>query len=354
MCNLYLSHGKYRINQPFPAKGLKMKKLYFLLIVAYCILAALAQVSWATSGADVDLKLRLEKGKTYNLRTVNDTKMTLSLMGQEMKINQKMGYDITYEVQAVDDQGNAAIKAAFHSINMELEIGEVSGKIEYNSVSPAEAETPAANGPSCRMVLSKTGKVREVEGMKEVKTRMMEVLESSGEQETIKEMMRMRFEEMFSDQKIVQMMGGVFGMFPDQPVGVGDSWSTTGITLKDMLKTEMRFSGGAGDLDIKDMPIAEEHNWTLKERRDGVAVLAVVSVAKPKPEAGATEMEQSKPTLDLAGEQSGKLELEESTGWIVSGRMVYRFLGEQKIEDSPMGSIVIPLKAEVTTIYGPF
>jgi pentatricopeptide repeat protein len=315
-----------------------MKKLYCLFILAYCVPAVLVSVSCAGSGEKIDLKLSLEQGKTYKLRTINDVKMTQTFQGREMEMSQKMTFDFTFEVQAVDDGGDATVEVTYHSIAVEME-GPM-GKVEYDSTNPTETETPmvkgfaALAGQSYTMVISTMGEVKKVEGMKEIMDRMIESLDLPEEQR--KEAIRGQFENMFGDQAAVEMMGQMFVMFPDRPVGVGDAWSKT-ITM------------------TKGMPMTVEHDWTLKERKDGIAVLADESVIKSNPDAGPMDMGPMKITMDIAGEQSGTVELDESTGWIVGGRMTYRVSGEQKIEGpAEETSQSIPLSMEATITWEQF
>jgi len=316
-----------------------MKKLYYLFILAYCVPAALVSISCAGSGEKVDLKLSLEQGKTYKLRTINDIKMTQTFQGHEMEMSQKMTFDFTFEVQTVGDGGDVTMKVTYHSVAVEM--GGPMGKVEYDSANPTETEHPmvkgfaALAGQSYTMVVSTTGEVKKVEGMKEIMDRMIESLDLPEEQR--KEAIRGQFENMFGDQAAVEMMGQMFVMFPDRPVGVGDSWSKT-ITM------------------TKGMPMTVEHDWTLKERKDGVAVLAAESVIKSNPDAGPIDMGPMKITMDIAGEQSGTAELDESTGWIVGGRMTYRVSGDQKIEGGPAeeASETIPLSMEATITWEHF
>ena len=310
-----------------------MKKLYFPLILACSLLADMVMVSCAGLGEKVDLRLRLEQGKTYKIRMVNDQKTKLTAQGREMEMSQKMGMDFAFDVQEVDEAGDATIKVTFQRISTEME-GPM-GKISYDSANPTEAEHPmvkgfaAMAGQSYTIIISNKGKAKKVDGMKEIMTRMLDSLDIPDER--MKETMKKQFENMFGDQATVEMTKQWFGMFPERPVGVGDSWSKT------VFETAR-------------MPMTVENKWTLKERKNGIAFLAVESVIKSNPDAEPMEMGPMKITMDLSGEQSGTYELDESTGWIVSSRITQKIYGEQRIERGPAqeGSMTIPLSMEST------
>lgn len=308
-----------------------MKKLCFPLIPACFVLANLVMVSCAGPGEKVDLKLRLQEGKTYKLRMVNEQNTKLTAQGREMQMSQKMAMEFAFDAQKVDEAGDATIKVTFQRISTEIE-GPM-GKISYDSANPTEAGHPMVKafalmaGRSYTMVISDKGEVKKVDGIKEIMTSMLDSLDIPDER--MKETMKKQFENMFGEKATVEMTGQWFGMFPEQPVGVSDSWSKT-------------------VFESSRMPLIVENKWTLKERKGGNAVLAAESVIKSNPDAEPTEMGQMKVTVDMSGEQSGTYEIDESTGWIVSSRITQTISGEQRIEGGPAqeGSMTIPISME--------
>ena len=255
-----------------------------------------------------------------------------------MEMNQKMAMDFAFDVQKVDEAGDATIKVIFQGISAEME--SPMSETSYDAANPTEVDRPmmkgfaAIAGESYTMVVSESGKVKKVEGVKEMMSRIIESFELPDGQ--AKEIMKKRFENMFGDQAAAEMMGQWFSMIPDRPVGVGDAWTKT-------------ISITAG------MPMTIDSKWTLKERKGGVAVLAVESVLKSNPDAGPMEMGPMKITMDISGEQSGTYELDESTGWIVRYRITQKISGEQIIEGGPAqdGSMTIPLAMEVIITLEP-
>ena len=310
-----------------------MKKLYFHLILTFCVLANVITVSCASSGEKLDLKLRLQEGKTYTLRMVNDQKMINTVQGREMEMSQKMSTEFTFDVQNVDEAGDATVEVNFQAVSAEME-GPM-GKISYDSANPTEVTHPmvkalaAMAGQSYTVVLSEKGEVKKVEGMKEIMARVIESLDLPDGQ--AKEMMEKQFENMFGDQATVEMMGQWFSMIPDQPVSVGDSWSKT------VFETTR-------------MPVIIENKWTLKERKAGVAVVDMESEIKSNLDAEPMDMGPVKLTMDISGEQSGTYELDESTGWIVSAKVTQQISGDQIIEGGQSGTMTIPMTMEMTVI----
>ena len=308
-----------------------MKKLFFPLILACFALANLTAVSCGGPGEKVDLRLRLQEGKTYKLRMVNEQNTKMTAQGREMEMSQKMASEFAFDVQKVDGAGDATIEVTFQRVSTEIE-GPM-GKISYDSANPTEAGHPMVKafalmaGQSYTIVISDKGEVKKVDGMKEIMTRMLDSLDIPDER--MKETMKNQFENMFGEKATVEMTGQWFGMFPEQPVGLSDSWSKT-------------------VFESSRMPLIVENKWTLQERRDGKAVLAAESVIKTNPDAEPMEMGQMKLTTNFTGTQSGTYEIDESTGWIVSSRITQTISGEQRIEGGPAQeeSMTIPMSME--------
>jgi len=308
-----------------------MKKLFFPLVLACFALASLTAVSCSGTGGKVDLRLKLQEGKTYKLRMVNEQNTKMTVHDREMETSQKMATEFAFDVQKVDGAGDATIEVTFQRVSTEME--SPMGKISYNSDNPTEAGHPAVQafalmaGQSYTIVISDKGEVKKVDGMQEIMTRMLDSLNIPDDR--MKETMKGQFENMFGEKATVEMTGQWFGMYPDQPVGVNDSWSKT-------------------VFESSRMPLIVENKWTLQERRDGNAVLGAESVIKTNPDAEPMEMGQMKLTTNFTGTQTGTYEIDESTGWIVSSRITQTISGEQRIEGGPAkeGSMTIPMSME--------
>ena len=79
------------------------------------------------------------------------------------------------------------------------------------------------------------------------------------------------------------------------------------------------------------------HNtWTLRQSRDGVASLDLVSEVEPNQESEAVEMAGMKLRYDMRGHQEGSVELQESSGWILRGSMALDFQGKVQVEGADM------------------
>jgi len=88
-----------------------------------------------------------------------------------------------------------------------------------------------------------------------------------------------------------------------------------------------------------------ESKWTLKERKNGVAVIEVASTIKPNPQAKPTEMGQGiTSSSEFTGNQQGLIEMQESTGLIIRSKINQQMSGQNKITRPGVSDTVTPME----------
>lgn len=110
-----------------------------------------------------------------------------------------------------------------------------------------------------------------------------------------------------------EMLTRMMAVYPAEPVTVGDTWSS-------------RNAVTAG------FPITVDATYTLRERRDGVAFVDVVSTVESTPGVEGMEMAGATLKFNLSGDQSGTIEIGESDGWVVRTRLSQEFSGQVEID----------------------
>jgi uncharacterized membrane protein YgcG len=88
-----------------------------------------------------------------------------------------------------------------------------------------------------------------------------------------------------------------------------------------------------------------DSKWTLKERRNGVAIIEVVSTVKPNPEAKPVEIGSSEVTssAEFTGNQQGLIEMQESTGLIIRSKINQQISGQNKITRPGVPDKITPM-----------
>ena len=135
------------------------------------------------------------------------------------------------------------------------------------------------------------------------------------------------------------MMQKVAGIFPDVPVGIGDSWTKESYIL-----------------DI--FPAIIKSKYTLRNRQNGISTIEVQSTVEPNPDAQAKPMDFGAANLsyEITGTTEGAIQVEESSGWTISGKYTQKMSGVMKMENTtqPSRNMSIHITIESTTTIEPF
>ena len=111
-------------------------------------------------------------------------------------------------------------------------------------------------GESFTLKISPEGRISEIKDLEKVRSNVQQKLPQGAS----KEIAIRSLDQWLDEQTIRETIEGSLAIYPDRPVGVGDSWSRN-----------VAYSGG--------FPRILESKWTLKERKNGVAVIEAVSAA---------------------------------------------------------------------------
>ena len=285
--------------------------------VALCLVAAVVMAANALGQEAVLLRLNLRAGSQRLLRMTSDQTMTQTnpTTNAKQTVRQKTETEFLYEVTGVDAAGNATIKATFKSIRFWQQ--NPMGTTEYDSAKPAETLAPMAKpmaalvGMSFQMTMTPQGRVTGVQGMGALIKKMVDAMELP--EGANADAFRKAVEGQFSDQSMMEMMEKSMFVYSDKPVALGDSWQATAL-IKSV------------------MPMVIENTLTLKDRKKGIAFLAVRSSVKPNPEGPPVVMGGMKIRYSISGEQTGTQEVDEATGWAIRSKVTHKLTGAMIIE----------------------
>lgn len=282
-------------------------------------------------------KLKLQKGQKYYIKMITEQKISQTLMGQEQNAEIAMGMGIDFDVNDVNDNGNAWIRYTYRwaKLSQKTPMGE----IEYDSAKgespvPLEAQGYAALlGEGYALQITPSGEVKEVKGLEKMRSNIQAKLPEG----PIREGAMKGLEQYLGEKAIKEQTESSMAIYPDKPVGIGDSWSRTFVLSY----------GLAAIID---------NTWTLKNRENGVATIEVVSNIKPNPQAKPMEMGTTKISHEFSGKQQGLVKIKESTGQLLHSKAEHQLSGQMKIVNtgSPPTAgqeMMIPMKINsVTTV----
>lgn len=269
----------------------------------------------------VTLGLRLQEGKSYNLQTIVDQQIAQTIQNQKIDLNQTIGFNYVYEVVKIDENGVASVNVTYKAVQFRSQ--GPTGAVDYDSTDAPKQVAPTAKGfaalvgETFSMKLAPSGRVLEIQGVSSMLQRVIGKLDlPPGPARTELEN---NMKGQFGDQAMKASMENLTAIYPDRPVEIGDSW-TKRVTID------------------KGFPMILESTYTLKARKNGVAVIALRNIIKPNPDAQPVQVGAIKMRYALSGEMQGTLEMEESTGWITHSQQNQKASGQITLLDGPQGA----------------
>lgn len=278
----------------------------------HILAVALAVVS-AEAAEKVQYKLKLEKGKKYYVRTVAEQEVSQIVIIQEWSMEQTIGTGMDLEVNDVDVNGTMWLDETYAWVKARKK--DQRSETVYDS-SKKDSSVPrtlqqfaALLGEGFSLRMTPEGQVKAVRGSKRMRENISKKLPAG----PLGEILMKDLERHISKEAIKELTENSMAMYPDKPVGVGDSWSR-----------EVVLSQG--------LPMVLEHKWTLKERKNGVAVIEVNSVVTPNRKAKPMETGGAKISYEFSGRQRGLVQMQESTGLITGSKINQDISGQMQTE----------------------
>jgi hypothetical protein len=259
------------------------------------------------------LRLNLHKGTTYEMTMASVNQINQEMMGQKMKIDQKMEMVFSYVVVDVLPDKNFLIEYSFLKMKLDMDINgqKVVMDSESDSTDPMNASIKDLISLKLKLTLNPKGEVQKVEGLEEYGKKL------SGNPQMAQTM------QMFIDENNFKtFFAQTFNYFPENEVAVGEQWKST-IKMPALMNTAI----------VMVFEVAAIENNQVH--------LNVESVVDTE-----TQIEQMGMKMDvkMAGKQSGKMILDAADGWVSSSDLIQRFDMNMKMKNPQNGEdVVIPM-----------
>ncbi len=250
------------------------------------------------AGEKIQYELKLREGISYDVRVVTEEN-TVSDDGKRKYSSQRIiGFEYRFDVSSIDDDGNAIVDCKVTRVKFKQKVvGGIPANqdVDYDSSDEKRQTIRVGEGMEdlafsyarfIRAFLDEKFTVLmtprgEVKAVMELDTFCKNIAGKLGDS-------RRGFQNMADEQltfllKRLLLQSPAF--FPEQPVGVGDSWTATEI-----------------------FPLEHENTLTLKRRKGGIATIEVDAdfmIPSPGKEGGRSE-------------KSGQITINESTGQILA------------------------------------
>lgn len=280
--------------------NIRAGRFALLLIVCAAVIAA----SGCGKSKKVELRYTFKKGQTFNMRMTADQKISQTIMGTKQDMDQRIVLGMRFDVKDVAADGVATVKTTYDRASLR-QSGPM-GTTEYDSSKP-DGNVPVAAQGFAALVgqgfvikWAPDGQVKDVEGLDSMLRNVMRKIDVPSPQ--LRPIVEKQLKEQFGEKAMKENMQAASAIFPDRPVAIGDSWQRSFIVTKGF-------------------PVIVDSTWTLKELKDGVAIIDAVSTIKPNPEAKPVEMGAMKLSMRFSGKQSGTMKVDRATGFVLSGKV---------------------------------
>ena len=318
---------------------MKQTQEFIWLAVALIVVAALCSCEGSTGpgvhlvteggGEKKLLRLKLEKGTTYSIRTESDGEYTVGEGSTQLMTREINGFTMDFFVADVNESGTMSVDVRYKRLSYKAQ-GPM-GVIEFDSSYPPEQMHPAMIGLKAlvgkgfKIDVGSDGSVKDVKGIDKMVEQIAAEIEipPRADEKTTRDAIKQSMKENYEEKNIKGRMKNMLGEYPSVPVGVGACWKVTSPSFYP--------------------PCSIEAKYTLKSRSDGIATIQVNAVIKPDKSIAAAGY-----TYDVSGYMSGMIDVDETTGLPVEGAMMVEASGTRTSTKESSVPTPFSLKGNIT------
>lgn len=286
-------------------------KLVFLLVILF--------LSQAVQAKKVLLRFNLQKGAIYTMTMDMTTGVDQAVMGQNVKIDQKMKLIFNWKVLDVTPEKHFLIDYSIEKISLDMNangqnIALDSDKPDQNGLGNDVFKN--LKDLKFQAEMTDMGKVVKISGIENLASAI-------GGNQALAQSLQM----FSSEQNMESFFGQTFNYFPEKEVGKGDKW-TASVNMASMMNMAINM-----DFEVADI-------------KDDQVLLNVNSVTKAD-----TQVEQQgmKIQVKLDGTQTGTMTINPKDGWLDQSNLNQQFVINMKLKNPQSGEdMEIPMKMNST------
>lgn len=206
----------------------------------FALMAILLYFSFQITQAQskVLLRLNLDKGANYQMTMNMDNDIDQDVMGQHIKVLQKMEIITSYKVLDVLPDKNYVIEYSFGKMKITMDVNGQQTVMDTENAgdNPAAQSMKDMTGHILKITVNNQGKVQKVEGMEEFVSKI------AGNQQLVQNM------QMFSDESNFKtFFEQTHGFFPEPEVEVGSKWSNS-VKMPSLMNMDMVMNYEVADI----------------------------------------------------------------------------------------------------------
>lgn len=295
------------------------------------LVASLVAPVVACGEEKLELKLHLTQGESRQMTVSLDQAIEQTVQNAAQETTQSLSVTYTFTVSEVDAKGNATVSVRYDAVAFHARTP--TGPVDYDSAKPMSGQSPpmasglaALVGQGYALTVTPAGAITQVTGLQKMLDAVLARL--SLPEGPLRTAAEKALKQQLNEANLKQSLADVFAPFPDHPVAVGESWSRS-----------RRVSQG--------FPIKVQTTYTLAGREGGIATIKVTGAAATLPD-GTMELGPMRMSYDLKGEQTGSLEIAESTGWTRKSEIAQRLSGSATLRSPNADPQTVPVSIQTT------
>lgn len=275
----------------------------------------LAFLGACSSTQQLSSAMKVAKNDAFNYRVTQHSNMGIKIMGQDMSTVGKQETDYAFKVTEVASSGDFKTEVTIDRVTFEQDVPSM-GKINYDSADKtANKNSPMASlgeavGKKFNVSYTKEGEITKTEGMQEIIGGLMKGFNQPGAEQVLSS---------FGTEGITATLKNLSGIIKGNP-SIGSSWNTT-TDAKGIINMTL------------------DQTYTLKERKNGQAIIAVTGTAKTDPNEEGLEFQGMQISYNLTGPITGTIIVDEATGWAISSDVTPNLSGKMTVKGSPLGNM---------------
>lgn len=294
--------------------------------------AAPAPALVAPPGERVSLRLAAQPGTVRVVRQMNDQNIELGPEDRPVRLRYTNSFDIRWEMLAPDAEGRPRVRWTIDAARYHQATPEGTTTYDSSVIGGEPVPTPALLhaaivGQSFEGTLTDRGEVFALAGIDAVRAHLEAALEGAAPADLAT--LRGVKDGLFGETGLREMVVLSLPIMPADALATGDTWGR-----------QQRLDMGT--------PIDSNTTYTLVDRRDGKALVESMAMIATAHDAEPRDMpEGGRLSLALDGDQRGRLEIDEATGFILKARYEQELRGYSRME--PAGAEGSPPPAYVDT-----
>lgn len=275
--------------------ALFQKSRFWRTAEAACVILFMAACGSGKGSEDgLTLKLNLKKGDVMQVETSVDQQVETEAMGNKMTIRQNFLFDFETRVDDVSNEGNYILRNTYKRVKLSQNIPGIGENVlDTDDPSASKGAAVALMEPILKALVGKSFIMEMTPRGQVLKTDMSEIKGQNG----------------LDDISENNSLSDLAVEYPDKSLRPGDSW-----------EAEREVSGK--------MPMRITTRYTLKEVKDGLAILEMKAEIKPNGD-----------QVKVSGTMDGTMQVDVNTGWTRESR-----LNQNMQMTVSQGGIEMPMK----------